>query len=462
MATTDSGLTNAIKSLQKSQDVTTKGVAATASGVEGLNDKFNSFFDYLKMQDMKALDVADRTATRPSPAEKIGDAAMDLSGLFKMLQGFGITLAGAGVLSNLGFIGMKDLKASIGMPKILRLAGERITAGIRAARNWITWKLGWTDPEGNKLSGKWQDPDTGRFMKNPLTRIQEGWKNVRSNVGRIFQPISDLFEKVRTFFRTGATTLLDDLMRLPLIGRILSGGKAILNSVVLRVAAYVMSIYDGVMEAIFGVKKAEEAEEGTTAEVLRGALGFVGGATASFFGGFMDLIKLAVKGIVWSVAKLFFGDSWNEDGTYNEATFLGSFMKGLDEFSFIDTILNFFRMVQDAVVGWVADATEAVTNFLEDPLGSIGGFIGPNEDDPAYQEKVKKQDELNAKLEERRQEYLRQVEEFERLRAERQNAVGGNINIDASTNSSSNQSVNMGNQQEDPKAKRETRTKGGG
>lgn len=49
MATTDSGLTNAIKSLQKSQDVTTKGVAATASGVEGLNDKFNSFFDYLKM-----------------------------------------------------------------------------------------------------------------------------------------------------------------------------------------------------------------------------------------------------------------------------------------------------------------------------------------------------------------------------------------------------------------------------
>lgn len=452
----DAVLASAIGNLRSTSESTLNVTEENRQELIQINRNFEQFFDQMRADRLTGKDKPDTAISSPSFADNIDSLKSDMKGLLSLP-----TLAGlvaSFMASNFGLVGMKDLKANLkgfmNVGKITSLVSDRIGNIIKSIRNSITQKLGLTDANGRRIpwSGSMQDPETKKFMKSELTKFQTKIMRIGWAVSNFLRPLTTFFSSAGKSIGGFATQIgevisknaskIGTFIKESRIGKIVGG---FLNSALLRVVAWAMAVYDGIKEAIFGIEKADEKEEGYFATFIRAGLGFAGGASASFIGGILDLIVGAIGLIVKGIGKLFFADSWNEDGTYNEDTFLGNFMKRLDEFSFTELILTGIRGITDLLASWIDDQITGVLDWF-------------NTDD----------DENPTIIAQR--ERIAQREELSRLAAEKQAAreagASGNQNVDASTNDSSTKinsqtTVDAGNA-ENPAAKRESAKKGAG
>lgn len=456
----DNNLTSAINSLKEEQKTTSKKIDITNYELSEVREDFDSFFKDMKLAFMRALDTGDTkgvTSAQPSVnsnAQKSESGGFDLAVVLGRIGATLATAAGALVAANQGFIGMKDMKAGgKAFMRPINALREGLSKSLKAARAGVLGQFGLVEEDGKikykeAIEGRnvARDPNTGRLMSRTgglAGALEDLRTSLRTKLAPVTTYITEALEKVKT---SG-----DDFLKAiknSFIGRLVGG---VLNSVILRVIAFGMAIWDGMKEAFFGSAKAEENDETFVSQVLRGGLGFLAGASASFIGGFLDLVVLAIRGIVWSIGKLFFGESFNEDGTLNTETFIGNLLQQLDNTSFTQMILDGWRTLTDWIVFAIEETWKWIKSIftwenIKSAAGSVVSFLGPDEDDPAYQEKMRKRDELNAKLEAERLAFLQRQDNMMASRS-----GGGTSVTDNSTKNTSvsNTGISMTDQSTD-------------
>jgi len=449
----DAVLASAIGSLRGTSEQTLNLTSENNIELQQINRNFNEFFEQMRKDRLTGNDVPDTATDKGSVASSMSS----LGGSLKDMMSFP-TLASviAGFMaSNFGLVGMKDMTAKIkgamNIGKIGTMVSDRIRNVIRGIRNAITHKLGLTDLNGKRIpwNGAMQDPETGKMMKSNLNKFQTKFMRLGWAVQNFLKPLTTFMtsagDKIGAFATKIGTVVgeqagkIKDYIKNSRIGKIVGG---FLNSALLRVVAWGMAVYDGIKEAIFGIEQADAKDEGWVSKSIRAAFGFIGGASGSFIGGLLDLVVGAIGLITKGVAKLFFPDSFNEDGTYNEETFLGNFMKRLDEFSFTEMILDGIRGLTDLIATWFNDKIAAITDY----------FNTPDDENPTIIAQKKRM--------EQREEMERLREEKQALRdAEKKGSTNVSDNSTKTEITNSQTTVDAG-AAEDPSAKREARKNG--
>jgi hypothetical protein len=378
------------------------GHERTALAIDGLNNRFDGFFTFIKQQRLDALE--DKREAK-SAAIASGTGAMNKGygkGMNLIIPGLNIGTLLAGLIAVAGaFAGLRgwEAKALKNIDKLGKAIRGLFPESLRKSivTKFDSLRIRILKGFGFNMDLTATDPETGkRQLKTPLrTQIMERFVKLRTSILNMFgigadgkpislkdnklvkfptvakiaepfmkliRPVIALGEGITGWLSGKGSKMLTFLSELGIVGKAGAALGAVGGAVagVAKLAGKILWPIGVVMALFDGVKAYQEKEGSTFDKILAGAFGFIG----DFIGAPLDLLK---GGIVWLYRNAL-GLDVDDDGNIKGEGFAAAVGRALQGFSFekmIKAIPEFFEKI-----------FEKITDFFNDPIGVGKQVIG--------------------------------------------------------------------------------------